>query len=50
MHDQNTLDEPTRIVPSSERVPVTDGQVHISLPPYTLARLTFDRRPLVGVA
>ena len=42
MYDQNTLDEPTRIVPRSERVPVAAGQVQFSLPPFALARLTFD--------
>jgi alpha-N-arabinofuranosidase len=42
MYDQNTLDEPGRIVPRSERLPVIAGQVRFSLPPFTLARLTFD--------
>ena len=50
MYDQNTPEEPTRIVPRCEQVLVTAGKVRVCLPPFTLARLTFDRRPLVGDA
>jgi alpha-N-arabinofuranosidase len=42
MYDQNTLDEPNRIVPRTQRVPVVAGQVQLSFSSYTLARLTFD--------
>jgi alpha-N-arabinofuranosidase len=42
MYDQNTLEDPQRIVPRTERVPVSEGRVHLSITPFTLARLTFD--------
>jgi alpha-N-arabinofuranosidase len=44
MFEQNTLDEPTRVAPKTRRVPVTAGQVQLSLAPFTLARLTFNAR------
>jgi alpha-N-arabinofuranosidase len=42
MYDQNTSEEPTRIVPDCEQVPVTAGKVQLVLSPFTLARLRFD--------
>ena len=42
MYDQNTPEEPTRIVPRCEQVPVQAGKVQLCLPSFTVARLTFD--------
>jgi alpha-N-arabinofuranosidase len=42
MHDENTRDEPERIVPESETVPV-DGELTVELPPYSMARVDFTR-------
>jgi alpha-N-arabinofuranosidase len=45
MYDQNTEEEPERIVPRESTVPVQDGQVSLSLAPYSIARLTFELEP-----
>ena len=45
MYDQNTEKEPERIVPRTSTVLVQDGQVSLSLAPYSIARLTFDLAP-----
>jgi alpha-N-arabinofuranosidase len=42
MHDQNTPEEPTRIVPRSERVAVKSGEVRFSMAPFSLARVRLD--------
>jgi alpha-N-arabinofuranosidase len=47
MYDQNTLQEPERIVPQVSAVPVEQGpeghpEVRLSLPSFTLLRLSFD--------
>ena len=45
MYDQNTQEEPERIVPRVSTVPVENGEVRLSLRPYSLARLTFALGP-----
>jgi alpha-N-arabinofuranosidase len=42
MYDQNTLDEPARIVPRTEQLPVSESGVQFSMAPFCLVRLTFD--------
>ncbi len=42
MHDQNTPDEPERIVPRASTVTVRDGRAMLTLAPYSLTRLTFS--------
>jgi alpha-N-arabinofuranosidase len=42
MYDQNTLEEPQRIAPRSSTVPVQDHKVHLAIPAFSLARLTFS--------
>jgi alpha-N-arabinofuranosidase len=45
MYDQNTLRDPRRIVPRSDRVPVSGDRARLSVGPFTLVRLTFDLEP-----
>lgn len=40
MHASNTLADPERVTPTTDSVPVDDGTVTVSLPPYSLVRLT----------
>jgi alpha-N-arabinofuranosidase len=42
MYDQNTQEEPERIMPRASTVPVHDGEVRLSIRPFSLVRLTFD--------
>ncbi|CCQ35007.1 Alpha-N-arabinofuranosidase 1 protein [Halorhabdus tiamatea SARL4B] len=42
MHAENTLEEPTRISPTHEDVPVEDTAVTLSLSPYSVVRVTVD--------
>jgi alpha-N-arabinofuranosidase len=42
MYDQNTLDAPDRIVPQHAALSLEDGLVHLSIAPFSFARLTFD--------
>jgi alpha-N-arabinofuranosidase len=45
MYDQNTESEPARIVPCAATVEVQNGEVRLSIAPYSLLRLTFDLVP-----
>ncbi len=45
MYDQNTESEPARIVPRAATVVVQNGEVRLSVAPYSLLRLTFDLVP-----
>lgn len=40
-HDENTLDEPDRVVPRRSRLGVEGSRATLALPPYSLTRLTF---------
>ena len=42
MHARNTLEDPERVTPTTDTVPVEDGTVTVALPPYSLVRLTVD--------
>ena len=42
MYDQNTLQEPERIVPQTETVALADGKLSLTLEPYSLVRVTFQ--------
>ena len=43
MWDQNTPEEPHRIVPHPSTLPLTNGRAEITLPPFSLTRLTLIR-------
>jgi alpha-N-arabinofuranosidase len=45
MYDQNTFEDPGRIVPRASTLPVQNGEVCLSLQPYSIARLTFALGP-----
>jgi len=47
MHDQNTPDEPERIVPQESTLPVEGRRAHLTLRPFSLVRITFhlEARP-----
>ncbi|ESP89749.1 alpha-L-arabinofuranosidase C-terminal domain-containing protein [Candidatus Halobonum tyrrellensis] len=40
MADENTRDDPTRVVPESSSIPVEDGGIELSLDPYSMVRVT----------
>ncbi|WP_226482663.1 alpha-L-arabinofuranosidase C-terminal domain-containing protein [Natrinema amylolyticum] len=42
MYDTNTLEDPQRITPTTDSAAVDDGSVTVSLPPYSVIRLTGD--------
>ncbi|QRV17943.1 alpha-N-arabinofuranosidase (plasmid) [Haloterrigena salifodinae] len=42
MYDTNTLEEPEKIATTTDSAAVADGTVTVSLPPYSLVRLTED--------
>jgi alpha-N-arabinofuranosidase len=44
MYDQNTLAEPERIVPRTATVPIRNGELLLSIRPFSLVCLTFDLR------
>lgn len=52
MYDQNTLEEPERIVPRDSILPIQNGPdklhpaVHLSISPFSFVCLTFDVEPV----
>lgn len=43
MYDRNTLEEPERIKPRTSSLQLRNGKGQITLPPYSLTRVTFQR-------
>ncbi len=43
MYDRNTMEEPEKITPQSSRLQLRNGKGQITLPPYSLTRLTLSR-------
>ncbi|WP_222912842.1 alpha-L-arabinofuranosidase C-terminal domain-containing protein [Natrinema sp. SYSU A 869] len=50
MYDTNTLEDPQRIAPTTDSATVDNGTVMVSLPPYSVLRLTGDRDPTDGAS